>query len=563
MALINNALSSIINRKKDFCCLCLCTLEEEPIRLNDEVVVNINSFDYDTVISEVLSFIFDEEMYSYISTFNMLCDQCTKSAISGYRFKHTCQKNAEYVTDVLDKVTNNFEYATPELFDCTSLYVSLNPQDLTSKQFYDTKKNVNTPRAALRRFRTLDNTNKIKVEDIFLNKIKEEQKENDKSKNKKSRNTIDIPTNEMLIDKNNRELLRCRECYKEYPTIWNLRNHFIRVHAPKKFKCSECPRSYGSSSFLEAHKAESHCRLVCSECGKSFNNKHTLKMHELGHHLSLVCQDCGRVYKNKTTFRKHIELKVCGKETRANPAEATFTCDYCNKKYTQKVSLRVHIQHEHGNYKSHVCEWCGKKFWAQSRLKAHSVKHTRERNFPCSICGGKFVTRESLLYHTRTHTGEKPYKCPHCDCRFLSASRRTDHVKRHHLGATLECKICHSKFNTKTFLLKHQKTHTESENKTKLPYQDMKTNTRKQNYEDHSLTVSVSDTKPKNLWQISKVDEDTIPSFQKIIDSSEVDLEQFTEQVYEDESTRQSSEDGKVYLEVSDDADDYIKILGV
>ncbi|KAJ8708054.1 hypothetical protein PYW08_010420 [Mythimna loreyi] len=142
MASINNALNSIINRKKDFCCLCLCTLEEEPIRLNDEVVVNIHNCEYDTVISDVLSFIFDEEMCSYISTFNMLCYQCTKSAISGYKFKHMCQKNAEYVTDVLDKVTNNFEYATTELFDCTALYVSLNPEDLTSQQFYDTKKNI-------------------------------------------------------------------------------------------------------------------------------------------------------------------------------------------------------------------------------------------------------------------------------------------------------------------------------------------------------------------------------------------------------------------------------------
>lgn len=62
MASINNALSCVINGKKDFCCLCLCTLEEEPIHLNDEVVVNIHSYEYDTVISEVLSFIFDKEV---------------------------------------------------------------------------------------------------------------------------------------------------------------------------------------------------------------------------------------------------------------------------------------------------------------------------------------------------------------------------------------------------------------------------------------------------------------------------------------------------------------------
>lgn len=499
-------------------------------------------------------------MCSYINTFNALCNQCTKTAISYYRYKHICLKNAEYLTDILDGVANNFEYATSELYDCKSLYVSLNLQDMTSKQFYDTKKTVTTPRAALRRFHILDNTKKIKVEDTMSQKTIKKEKDNENGVAKKSRRTIDIPSSEMLYDKDNPNLIRCRECYKEYPTIWNLRNHFVRVHAPKVFKCSECPRSYGSETFLEAHKADSHCTVVCTECGKTFSNKHTLKMHELGHHLSLVCQDCGRKYKNKTTFKKHIELNVCGKETRANPAEAKYTCDYCNKKYTQKVSLRVHIQHEHGNYKSHVCEWCGKKFWAQSRLKAHSVKHTKERNFPCTICGGKFVTRESLLYHTRTHTGEKPYKCPHCECKFLSASRRTDHVKRHHLGATLECDICHCKFNSKTFLIKHKKCHMK-ENKDNLTYKDVKM-VMKPSYEEQSknLTESSSESKTKDLWQLDKV-EDT--SFQTMIDSSEVDLEQFTEQVYEEVESQQSLEEEKVFIEVSDDADDYIKILGV
>lgn len=65
MMSMNNALSSIINRKKHFCCLCLGSLQQEPIRLNDEVVVNINNYEYDTTIAEVLNFIFDEEVSLY------------------------------------------------------------------------------------------------------------------------------------------------------------------------------------------------------------------------------------------------------------------------------------------------------------------------------------------------------------------------------------------------------------------------------------------------------------------------------------------------------------------
>lgn len=504
-------------------------------------------------------------MYNYTSLFDSLCEQCTNSALTCYKFIHASHKNAEFLTNVLDGITNSFEYTTNELFDSKSLYVSLNVEDFTSKQFYDMKHTVTTPKAALRRFRALDNTKKIKVEDLLLQNIKKENEFADsKVKTRKRRNVIDIPTREMLFDKNNRDLIKCKDCLKSYPTIWNLRNHFIRVHAPKMFKCTECPRRYGSAAFLDAHKAQSHSPAICSECGKTFSNRYTLKMHEMGHHLSLVCQDCGRVYKNKSTFKKHIELNVCGQETRAHPSEAKYTCDHCNKKYTQKVSLRVHIQYEHGNYKAHICEWCGKKFWAQSRLKAHIVKHTREKNFCCSLCGGKFVSKESLLYHTRTHTGEKPYKCPHCDSRYLSASRRSDHVKRHHLGATLECEICHCKFNSRSFLLKHKKTHMKSEDIINT-FDNSKTNVTIPNRADQSKNINESlvlESRTKDFWKLCQVDEDSMPSFQKIIDSSEVDINHFPNQEYEDEETQQSS-DGKVYLEVPVDADEYIKILGV
>ncbi|XP_035451021.1 zinc finger protein 25-like [Spodoptera frugiperda] len=556
MTAINLALNSIINGKNDFCCLCLSSLKDESIKVNDIVVVSIDNNESEIAVLDVLSVVFDEKMCTYINTINSLCEHCTTSAISSYKFKQASQNNAEYLTNVLDGIANNFEYTT-EVYDSKCLYVSFNTENLTSKQYYDNQKRVATPKAVLRRFQALENTKKIDLDKMILRNIKKEDDDDShKTKKKKTRHYIDIPTSDMLVDKNNRNLIRCKECYKEYPTIWNLRNHFIRVHAPKDFKCPKCPRKYGSAAFLEAHKSESHVMAVCSECGKTFKNKHTLKMHEMGHQLTLVCPDCGRVYKNKATFKKHIELNVCGKETRAHPSEAKYTCDYCNKKYTQKVSLRVHIQYEHGNYKSHICEWCGKKFWAQSRLKAHIVKHTREKNFPCSICGGKFVSKESLLYHTRTHTGEKPYKCPHCDIRFLSASRRSDHIKRHHLGATLECDICHTKFNTRTFLLKHKKTHMRSVSKG--DEEDLKTDVDQSGTDGQTDSrKTANESKTKDLW-ICKVEDNSIPGFQKLSSTGEVDLNQLSQQVYEDDA-----EEGKIYLEVSDDTDDYIKILGV
>ncbi|CAB3245104.1 unnamed protein product [Arctia plantaginis] len=457
MTPISATLNSLINGKRDVCCLCLNAIHEQPIRLTDDIIINMNTKECDKTVEEVLKSIFDEGMHNYITTFNTVCGQCTKLALSFYKFKQTCLINAEYFTNILDAVANSMEYTTNEFSDSKSLFVSLNIEDFTSKHYYDMKRAPCTRKSALKRFHSLD-------------------------------------TN----------MLTCEECHKEFHTVWSLRNHCLRVHAPKKFKCHECPRSYGSAAFLESHINESHCTVVCSECGKTFYNRHTLKMHELGHHLILVCQDCGRVYKNKATFKKHIEHNVCGQKTRANPSEAKFTCDYCNKKYTQKMSLRVHIQYEHGNYKPHICEWC--------------------------------------------------------------ASRRSDHVKRHHLGGNLECEICHSKFRSRSYLFRHKKTHMISNDKLNLTYGGPKSNTPKASCTDQSISlltknnVKQETSSTNHIWKIDKRGVD-IPSFQNVIEATDVQITNFVNSTYEEHNTEHS--DDKVYLEMSEETEDLMKLAGI
>ncbi|XP_030041252.1 zinc finger protein 91 [Manduca sexta] len=514
MSSINKILNSIINNQTKFCCLCLDVIspEEEAIHIKDEVVVNVNGSENMLQISEVLKFVLGAKTYQYVNTFDTICDKCTRMTLSSYTFIQTSEQNAEYMARCIEALTNSIEHTTDNV-NSKSLYLTLNMEDFTSKQLYDCEQVPKNAKDVLQRFQTVENASKIKL-----------TKELKMKREFKSRKTEFLS---MLLDPNNPESIKCKECFNVYPNLWGLKSHYIRVHAPKKFKCPECPCSYGSKPYLDAHIKESHCSIVCSECGKTFKNRHTLKMHEKGHNLAIMCPDCGRVYKNQTTYKKHKEMNVCGRKTRASPSDAKLTCDYCNKKYTQKVSLRVHIQYEHGNYKAHICEWCGKKFWAQSRLKAHIVKHTKERNYSCSICGGKFVTKESLLYHTRTHTGERPYKCSECNCRFLSASRRSEHIKRHHQGATLECDVCHSKFTSVSFLQKHKKTHENDENKV------------------------TGGEKPKS-------DENKISNAKVTLGKEKNEANQYEcKNEFYDNST-QSDEDGKVYLEVCEEGEEYI-----
>lgn len=448
MEALTQVLQSVITRKYKFCCLCLKVINENTVNIHDEVILKEDDNESPIKMFDVLTDILGFDTCNNISAFDFLCKQCTHLAVTSYKFISTCKNNTDLLSKAITNLNDCFKTVAEDAYGCDSLFVTLDPNNLTTQQYYDNKDPSSS--SSLKRFQSMFDTNS------------KSPTKNSKSPGQTKRReyfSLPIRTSEMLFDKNDRTNLRCKVCYKSYPTLSNLRNHYIRVHAPKNYKCTICNRKFGSEPLLENHKTESHCTVVCSECGKTFNNRHTLKMHEIGHYLKLVCQDCGRVYKSQTTFKKHIDLNICGQKTRASPANAKFTCDYCNKKYTQKVSLRVHIQFEHGNYTAHECKWCKKKFYAKSRLNAHIVKHTQEKKFQCNMCGGKFVTKESLLYHTRTHTGERPYKCDFCDSRFLSSSRKADHIKRHHSDVTFQCDICNVKYTTKEYLERHRKTH--------------------------------------------------------------------------------------------------------
>lgn len=381
--------------------------------------------------------------------FEVLCKQCTHNVVNCYNFVMTTKQTSELLSNAICSLTTCLENTTQPISNKKTLFVTMDPINMETTNYYHHKA-TKTLNIALKRFHSILHPKpKIKgekkqqipeaKESVKLEKklkSKKQDLEDDKPRKRRPYFSVPMKTKEMLYNKTDRTTLKCKDCLKSFPFLPSLRNHYIGVHAPKKHECEVCHKKYASETLLEGHKKLSHCTVICSECGKIFHNRHTFKMHKIGHHLKIVCHDCGRVYKSQSSFKKHKDLQICGQITRASPANAQFTCDYCNKKYTQKVSLRVHIQYEHGNYKGHICKWCNKSFYAQSRLKAHIVKHTQEKNFPCNICGGRYITKESLLYHTRIHTGERPYKCDFCDSRFVSASRRSEHIKSRHSGAT-------------------------------------------------------------------------------------------------------------------------------
>ncbi len=137
--------------------------------------------------------------------------------------------------------------------------------------------------------------------------------------------------------------------------------------------------------------------FVCDLCEKRFNCKSKLEQHRIVH-----------------TFVK------------------PFACDAdgCEKKFTQKASMRLHKCRVHEKVPSkYRCEHCDRSCSTSDVLKNHLRTHTGERPYACTKCAMKFTQRSSVQAHCRAaHTNERAYACINCEKTFPTAAHRGTHT---------------------------------------------------------------------------------------------------------------------------------------
>ncbi|XP_039761993.1 zinc finger protein 91-like isoform X1 [Pararge aegeria] len=228
---------------------------------------------------------------------------------------------------------------------------------------------------------TLENSetdlSKTKMSSDMDKNIKETILEN-KKKNHHNLKMILLYSNSSIIKYKDGIGYSCQFCTKYFPEAKHLKEHFLLEHKIldiiklaryttlfnlmikvdiTDLKCTLCNQSLDKlEDFLDHINADHHIevhknfktviapfkfdtdKFVCVECCKEVRNFNILVHHMQTHFNNCVCAVCGRGFVSDRMFMQHLKSH--------DPQD--FKCDVCQKAFTTKDKLRVHLGRVHG-----------------------------------------------------------------------------------------------------------------------------------------------------------------------------------------------------------------------
>lgn len=259
------------------------------------------------------------------------------------------------------------------------------------------------------------------------------------------------------------------------------------------YSCDICSYKDKYKSSVKRHKRAIHNdKHNCKECDFSTTIAERLKHHVLSHVdpqiQSFKCTKCDKLFRQPSSRSRHV-TKV--------HRNGRHTCKICNRVFTLKETLRVHLGNIHkvGSYikKEYPCEYCSHITYRRDALRKHiSVKHKKIKDKlimedrkkmnanPVGILkekvgrnnsnnkeseeaddkdGKKDTTSKNVKHAGKILSNENhTYACDICSFKGKNKNSLTTH-RRHIHKIMHKCTKCEYKTTILRYLKLHQRTH--------------------------------------------------------------------------------------------------------
>ena len=153
-----------------------------------------------------------------------------------------------------------------------------------------------------------------------------------------------------------------------------------------------------------------------------------LQRKETWKHLCHMCDYATHAKQNLST---HLAVHGIGDR---------FKCDQCEKDYSTKVALQLHIKSH--NSCPQKCNQCGNIYSSVANLNTHISNMHSEKRFECDDCEKMFSTIGNLNSHKKHVHSLKSFKCDQCKYRSTTNSNLKRHIKWVHNGVHSKCDLC-------------------------------------------------------------------------------------------------------------------------
>ncbi|RVE40090.1 hypothetical protein evm_015260 [Chilo suppressalis] len=207
-------------------------------------------------------------------------------------------------------------------------------------------------------------------------------------------------------------MFRCENCIMSFPNIDDLNDHQKLKHDANKskFKCNICECTFATDVSYNYHTNRHVKRFQCTVCDVLFNSKRAATKHYEVTHMPMrgmknrccpILTPTEYAYKwidggshpnyqlnGDTSYCENgdSDTKTLKQESNESTKQeavstATFPCEFCNKTFRWKTSLRKHSEThriETGQKRKPYCEPCRLSFTTTSNLQKHvktSSKH--------------------------------------------------------------------------------------------------------------------------------------------------------------------------------------------